>query len=208
MRFKGLLLLALVASVSFGCVKSKREGEESTEKESFSDISLQRFDTIGGDFTLTDHKGQPWTLSKQKGKAVMLFFGYLTCPDVCPTTLLEMARVNEMLGRDAERTEIVFVSVDPERDTPEKLRDYLINFDPSFTGLTGTPEQIAQIAEDYKVVYRRRDQRSAMGYTIDHSSGTYLLDKNGDVRYIFAFKTKPKFIVKGIEKVLSLPPEG
>ncbi|MDT8447213.1 MAG: SCO family protein [bacterium] len=201
-----LLLVALVASLSFGCIKNKREGEESGTKDSFGDVSLQRFEHIGGDFTLTDQNGKPWTLSEQKGKALILFFGYLTCPDVCPTTLVEMSKVLTELGRDAEQTQVVFISVDPERDSPENLRNYLVNFNPAFIGLTGTPEQIAKVAEDYKVVYRRREQRSAMGYTIDHSSGSYLVDKAGDVRYIFAFQTKPKFIVKGIEKVLGLAP--
>lgn len=202
--FTKLLVLALLAVSASSCLKSNREGD-SQDAAAFGDVALQRFEHIGGDFTLADQYGKPFTLSAQKGKAVILFFGYLTCPDVCPTTLLEMAQIRKALGADAEKVVFAFVTLDPNRDKPEKLKDYLINFDPAFLGLYGEPDEIAKIAELYKVAYKRREQPSALGYTIDHSSGTYMIDKAGDLRYIFAFGSKHPFVVKGIEKVLAQP---
>jgi len=202
--FTKLLVLALLTVSVSSCLKSGREGD-SHEAAAFGDVALQRFEQIGGDFTLVDQYGKPFTLSAQKGKAVLLFFGYLTCPDVCPTTLLELAQIRKELGKDADQVIFAFVTVDPHRDKPEKLKDYLINFDPAFLGLYGEPDEIAKVSELYKVAYKRREQPSALGYTIDHSSGTYLIDKAGDLRYIFAFGSKHPFVIKGIEKVLALP---
>ena len=200
----GLASIAVFALLGSGCIKNKRQGDQQEEKH-FGQLQLQRFKEIGGDFTLTDQFDKPFVLSKQKGKAVVLFFGYLTCPDVCPTTLMELAQVKKLLGPEADKVLFAFVTLDPERDTAEKLHDYLINFDPSFIGLRGDAKEIKRVADEYKIAYRRREQPSAMGYTIDHSSGTYLIDPAGDVRYIFAFKTKANFMAKGIQKVADLP---
>ncbi|OGG94253.1 MAG: hypothetical protein A2527_04970 [Candidatus Lambdaproteobacteria bacterium RIFOXYD2_FULL_50_16] len=203
-RHLPLVLLAALLLLG-GCIKEERRGYEEGSKEGHGDIGLQRFTDIGGDFELIDQNNKPFKLSSLKGKAVILFFGYLTCPDVCPTTLMELKQLREDLGRDAERMQVLFVSVDPERDTPEKLKDYLTNFDPAFLGLTGTPEVIAKVAQQYKVAYSRREQRSSMGYTVDHSAASYLVDTKGELRYIFAFKTKIPFMVKGVKKVLEYP---
>jgi len=205
-KFKtiGVLCLCGLLLATSGCLKNNREGDE-TEKKHFGEVPLQRYKEIGGDFSLSDQYGKKFNLADQKGKAVVLFFGYLSCPDVCPTTLIELGKVKKQLGEDAKKVVFAFVTLDPERDTAEKLRGYLINFDESFIGLHGTAAQIKDITSKYKVAYRRREQPSALGYTIDHSSGTYLIDPSGDLRYIFAFKSKTNYVTKGIRKVANLP---
>jgi len=206
MRLLSLSLVFGLLFASASCIKSNREGDEHEPKH-FGELQLQRFNEIGGPFSLTDQQGKKFNLADQKGKAVVLFFGYLTCPDVCPTTLMDLAKVNKALGPDAKKVVFAFVTLDPERDSSEKLRDYLINFDESFVGLGGTAEQIKEVTKVFKVGYKRREQPSALGYTIDHSSGTYLIDPSGNLRYIFAFKSKLKFVTEGIRKVANLPVE-
>lgn len=147
---------------------------------------FQGIDITGADYArdlpLTDHNGQLRSLKDFKGKVVAVFFGYTQCPDVCPTTLQELAEVKQMLGQDADRLQGVFVTVDPERDTPEVLKAYMANFDPSFLALRGTPEQLAAVAKDFKIYYKRVDGKTPTSYTMDHSAGSYLYDTGGRLR--------------------------
>ena len=133
---------------------------------------------IGGAFTMTSHLGQPVTEKDYLGRPIAMFFGFTNCPDICPTTLLRMTDLLKKLGADADRLQIVLVSVDPERDTPEILKLYLEQFDPRFSAMTGTPEQLAAFAKGYRFVYKKVPLDS-VNYTMDHSAGVYLYDAKG-----------------------------
>ena len=136
---------------------------------------------IGGAFTLTDSTGKRVTEQSFRGKYMLLFFGYTSCPDVCPAGLQLMAGALEKLGSKAERITPVFISVDPERDTPDKLAGYVKNFDPRLVGLTGTPEEIAAVAKAYKVYYAKAPNKEHPDdYTMDHTSIIYVMDQNGE----------------------------
>jgi protein SCO1 len=136
--------------------------------------------SFGKEFALTDHNGQQRTLADFKGKVVTVFFGFTHCPDVCPTTLVEMASVMKELGPDAERLQVLFVTVDPERDTAEVLKRYMPAFHPSFLGLTGSVEEVTRTAKEFKIFFQK--QKLPSGYTMDHSAGTYILDGEGRLR--------------------------
>ena len=134
------------------------------------------------DFKLTDHNGQPRSLQDFKGKAVVLFFGFTQCPDVCPTSMAELAEVKKLLGKDGARLQGLFVTVDPERDTPALLKAYMANFDPGFLALRGTPEQLAAMAKDFKVYYKKVEGKTPTSYTMDHSAASYVYDPQGRLR--------------------------
>ena len=142
-----------------------------------SDVSLP---LAKADFKLTDHNGKQRTLADFRGKAVVLFFGYTHCPDVCPTTLADLAQVMGMLGKDADKVQVLLVTVDPERDAPEMLAKYVSAFHPSFLGLYGDAEATAQAAKAFYVAYQK--QPATSGYNVDHSVGTFLIDPQGRVR--------------------------
>ena len=134
------------------------------------------------DFRLTDHNGKVRTLADFRGKAVVMFFGYTQCPDVCPTTMLEMKAVLQQLGADAQRVQVVFVSVDPERDTRELLSSYVPAFDPGFLGLYGDMETTARTAKEFRVFYQKQPGTTPGSYTVDHTAGSYVFDPQGRVR--------------------------
>lgn len=136
---------------------------------------------FGKDFELTDHNGQRRKLADFKGKAVTVFFGFTHCPDVCPTTLGEMAQVMKELGADSGRLQVLFVTVDPARDTGEMLQRYVPAFHPSFLGMTGSAEDIARTAKEFKIIYQRQELPGG-GYSMDHSAGTYIFDPEGRLR--------------------------
>jgi len=131
------------------------------------------------DFTLTDQDGNPFRLSDQKGKIVLIFFGYTHCPDVCPITLAEFKQIKAMLGDKADQVRFVFVTVDPERDTPETINTFLQNFDPTFIGLTSDRATLEPVWKAYGVYQEQQDAGSAAGYLVDHSTPTYLIDPQG-----------------------------
>lgn len=135
----------------------------------------------GRKLELTDHNGQRRTLDQFKGKVVVLFFGFTHCPEACPTTLAELASVAGELGPDAQRMQVLVVTVDPERDTPEVLRQYVPSFHPSFLGLRGTPAETSAAAKEFKVYFQKQTQPGG-GYTMDHSAGTFVIDKAGRLR--------------------------
>ncbi len=134
------------------------------------------------ELSLTDHTGARRTLADYRGKVVVVFFGYAQCPDVCPTTLSDMAQVKRRLGAEGERLQVLFVTVDPERDTPAVLAQYVPSFDPSFVGLHGTADEIAKAAREFKVFYQKVPGKTPTSYTIDHTAGSYVFDKEGRVR--------------------------
>jgi protein SCO1/2 len=134
------------------------------------------------DFRLTDHNGKVRTLADFRGKAVVMFFGYTQCPDVCPTTMLEIKAVLQQLGADAQRVQVLFVTVDPERDTRELLSSYVPAFDPGFLGLYGDMETTAKTAKEFRVFYQKQPGTTPSTYTVDHTAGSYVFDPQGRVR--------------------------
>jgi protein SCO1/2 len=151
-----------------------------------SDESFRATDITGAEFArkleLTGHDGKPRTLSDFKGKVTVVFFGFTHCPDVCPTTLSKLAEVSKRLGTDAERLQVLFVTVDPQRDTQEVLSRYVPAFDPRFLGLFGDAEATARTAKEFKIVYQKQAGKTPDSYTVDHSSGTFVFDSEGRVR--------------------------
>lgn len=153
----------------------------SEKKPSFAGIDLTGAD-YAKDFALTDHNGQPRTIKDFAGKVVVMFFGYVQCPDVCPTSMAELAEVKRLLGKDGERVQGLFVTVDPARDTPEVLKAYMAAFDPTFLALYTTPEKLALLAKDYKVYYKKVEGPTPTSYSMDHSAGSYVYDTQGRLR--------------------------
>lgn len=143
--------------------------------------------SVGGPFRLLDHNGRVVTDANFKGHPFLVFFGFTHCPDICPTALFEMSEVLKRLGLDADKTAALFISVDPERDTPEKLKDYVSSFHPRIFGLTGTPAEIEAVAKAYRA-YAKKVPLEGGGYTIDHSAIVYLMDKEG--RFVAPFNLK------------------
>ena len=134
------------------------------------------------DFDLPDANGQRRTLADFKGRVVVVFFGFTHCPDVCPTTMIELAEVKKALGPDGARVQGIFITLDPERDTPELLRAYVGNFDPSFIALRGTAEETAALAKSFKIFYAKVPGKTEGNYTIDHTAASFVFDANGKVR--------------------------
>jgi protein SCO1 len=134
------------------------------------------------DFQLPDTQGQVRQLKDFKGKVVVMFFGYTQCPDVCPTTMTELAEAKKLLGAQGAKVQGLFVTLDPERDTPEVLKGYMANFDPSFVALRPTPEQLAAVAKDFKVYYKKAEGKTPTSYTMDHSAASFIYDEQGRLR--------------------------
>ncbi len=155
----------------------------------------------GKDFSLADHTGRARTLGDFRGKVVVMFFGYTRCPDVCPTTLAELRAVKDQLGEDGTRLQVLFVTVDPERDTQKVLADYVPAFDPTFLGLYGDPGATTKVAKDFKVFFEKVPGKTSDGYTVDHTAGSYIFDPQGRLR-LFARHGSPASLVADIRTLL------
>jgi protein SCO1/2 len=170
-------------------------------------VSFQNTDVTGLDyakgFSLTDHTGKPRTLADFKGKVVVVFFGYTQCPDVCPTTMAEMATVMQKLGPLADQVQVLFITLDPERDTQELLANYVPAFDKRFIGLRGTPEQTARTAKEFKVYYAKVPGSDPKSYTIDHTAGSYVFDRDGRLRLFIRHGQGPDPIAHDLRQLLS-----
>jgi protein SCO1/2 len=153
----------------------------SDPKPSFNAVDMTGADYAKG-FALKDADGKERTLADFKGKVVVLFFGYAQCPDVCPTTMTEMAQVKQQLGKDGDKLQVLFVTVDPDRDTPEVMKAYMGAFDPAFVALIPTQEQLAAMAKDYKAYYKKVDGKTPTSYSMDHSAASYIYDTQGRLR--------------------------
>ena len=151
------------------------------EKPQFKSIDLTGSDYPQG-FSLLDHNGQLRTLRDFAGKVVVVFFGFTQCPDVCPTSLAELAEVKRLLAAAGSLFQAIFITVDPERDTPELLKAYMANFDPTFLALRPTLEQLPQVAKDFKIYYKKVEGKTKGSYTMDHSAGSYIFDTEGRIR--------------------------
>jgi protein SCO1/2 len=156
---------------------------------------------VGGSFRLVDQDGRTVTEQDFKGRPTLVFFGFTHCPDVCPTTLFEVSEVLRALGPDAERARAAFITVDPERDTPAKLKEYLASFDPHLSALTGDAEAVAAMAKAYKV-YWKKVPLDGGTYTMDHTAIVYLMDKDGKFVAPFSVKRKPEDAAADLRKYL------
>ncbi len=154
------------------------------DKPSFTSIDVTGAD-FAKDFSLTDQNGKTETLKDFAGKVVVVFFGYTQCPDVCPTSMAELAEVRKALGKDGARLQGIFVTVDPQRDTPEVLKAYMANFDPTFLALRpASGAQLAALAKDFKVYYKKVEGTTPTSYSMDHSAGSYVYDTKGQLRLV------------------------
>jgi protein SCO1 len=151
---------------------------------------------------LTDQNGQPRTLGDFKGKVTVVFFGYTQCPDVCPATMAELAEVKRSLGKDGQRMQGVFVTVDPERDTQAVLKSYMAGFDPSFVALRGTHEQTQAVAKEFKVFYAKVPGKEPDSYSMDHSAGSYVFDTNGRIRLLERYQTPPQALAEDLKRLM------
>jgi len=211
-RYAAAALAAAVAIAAAWWAVTGR-GAKSTGPDALQSAGAGYQGFIGGvleppraapDFTLVDQHGSAYTLSEQRGDIVVLFFGYTTCPDVCPTTLVQYRRIKGLLGDDAARVQFVFVTVDPERDTRERLGEYLSHFDSEFVGLTGESEALQAVWRAYGVYVERVDApNSQVGYWVNHSSVSYVIDTKGDLRLIHLYNTPSEDVVHDLALLLA-----
>ncbi len=164
-----------------------------------SDVTGSAF---GRDFALVDFDGKPRTLADYRGKAVVLFFGYTQCPDVCPTTLSTLAEAMKLLGPDADRVQALFVTVDPERDTAELLKEYVPAFDPRFVGLRGDAAQIEAVAKEFRIIFQKVPGRTPETYTVDHSAGIFVFDPAGRLRVYEGHGQPPDVLAHDLRALL------
>lgn len=188
-----LRLFLLVLLLTLGACQQGRPGFRAT------DITGADF---GRDFALTDHTGKPRALADFRGRVVVMFFGFTHCPDVCPTTLAELAAVVKKLGTDGDRVQVLLVTVDPERDTPQILSQYVTAFDPRFLALRGTAEETARVAKEFKIIYQKVAGARPDSYTIDHSAGTYIFDTQGRLRLYMSYGQGPEIFAHDIALLL------
>ena len=168
-----LRLCLLVALLALGACQQGKPGFRAT------DITGAEF---GRDFALDDHTGKLRTLADFRGRVVVMFFGFTHCPDVCPTTLAELAAAVKDLGTDGDKVQVLLVTVDPERDTPQVLSQYVTAFNPRFLALRGTAEETARVAKEFKIIYQKVAGARPDSYTMDHSAGTFIFDRQGRLR--------------------------
>ena len=195
-RRKAISLLVAAPLLALGLLAGCTPSEPVFKSTDISGTSY------GKTLRLTDHHGQERTLADFKGKVVTIFFGYTQCPDVCPTALSGMSTVMQELGPEADRVQVLFVTVDPERDTPELLAQYVPVFDARFLGLYGTAEKIAEVAKEFRVFYRKSGDLAGH-YTIDHTAGTYVFGPDGRPRLYVKHAEDPQVVVADIKALLA-----
>ena len=192
MKRRHLLLSAIAASLA-ACSESKPK---------FSAIDLTGAN-YAKDFHLPDTDGKMRSLADFKGKLVAVFFGYTQCPDVCPTTMTELAEAKKLLGPDGNKLQVVFITVDPERDTSQVLKGYMGNFDPTFVALRPTPEQLEAVAKDFKVYYKKVEGNTPTSYSMDHSAATYVYDTKGQLRLYARYGAGPQVLASDFKQLLA-----
>lgn len=187
-----LLAVGLVATTGLaGC-----EGKPQFQSIDLTDAKYAR------GFELPDFNGQTRSLQDFRGKLVVVFFGFTQCPDVCPTAMTQLVEVKRQLGDDGDKLQPVFITVDPERDTPEVLKAYMGNFDPSFVGLRGTPEQLANVAQEFKVYYKKVEGKQPGAYTMDHSAASFIYDTQGRLRLYLRPGAGPQVLLDDLRLLL------
>jgi protein SCO1/2 len=190
-----LLRLCCVLALT-ACEKSQ------SPKVPFANTDITGLDYAKG-FALTDHNGKPRTLADFKGKVVVVFFGYTQCPDVCPTTLSELAGIKKALGSEAERLQVIFITLDPQRDTPELMAGFVPAFDSSFLGLWGEQAVIDKVAKDFKVFAQKVPSKDSKSYTIDHTAGSYVFDDQGRIRLFVRHDQGGDGLQKDLQRLLA-----
>jgi len=188
---------ALISLVATGALAACGE-----RKPQFSAVDLTGAE-YARDFQLPDTEGKVRSLKDFRGKAVVVFFGFTQCPDVCPTTLAEIAQAKQLLGPDGAKVQGIFVTVDPERDTPEVLKAYMANFGPDFIALRGSPEQLAAVAKDFKVYYKKVEGKTPGSYTMDHSAASFVYDTQGRLRLYSRYGSGPQALANDIKQLLA-----
>ena len=190
-----VLTLALASAFIAGCDRAPGGGP------AFKAIDVSGAD-FGRELALPDAEGRPRSLADFRGKVTVIFFGYAQCPDVCPTTLAELAQARRALGPAGQDVQGVFVTVDPERDTPEMLKAYVASFDPSFVALRGSPEQTREAAKAFKIFYARVPGKTEGSYTVDHTAGAYVLDREARLRLFTRHGTGAEALVHDLKLLL------
>lgn len=170
-------------------------------KPQFNAVDLTGAD-YAKDFRLPDTDGKVRSLQDFRGRAVVVFFGYTQCPDVCPTTMADIAQAKRLLGPDGAKVQGVFITIDPQRDTPELLKAYAANFGPDFVALRGTPEQTAAIAKDFKVYYKKVEGKTPGSYTMDHSAASFVYDPQGRLRLYARYGAGPQVLADDLRQLL------
>ncbi|MEI7494928.1 MAG: SCO family protein [Betaproteobacteria bacterium] len=173
----------------------------SPDKPKFNAIDVTGANYAKG-FSLKDHTGQERKLTDFKGKVVVVFFGYTQCPDVCPTTMTELVEVKRLLGAKGDKLQAVFITLDPARDTAELLNAYVTNFDSSFVALIPTPEQLVEVAKEFKIYYKKVDGKTPTSYTMEHSAGSYIFDGQGQVRLFSRYGSGAQAIAQDVTMLL------
>ena len=192
MNFRRILLVTTCALFFQACAP---------DKPTFKAIDLTGADYAQG-FQLKDQFGQERTLADFKGQVVVVFFGFTQCPDFCPTTLTEWVQVKKALGEKGKKLQAVFITVDPERDQPEVLKEYMANFDPSFLALIPSMEELPSLAKSYKIYYKKVPGPTPTSYTMDHQAGTYIYDTEGQLRLYARYGLGPVAVAEDIGKLL------
>ncbi len=188
-------------SFTFGLLAVAGLAGCSPDKPAFKGVDITGAD-YAKDFALPDQNGQLRTLKDFAGKAVVVFFGYTQCPDVCPTTLQELMQVKRLLGADGEKLQAIFVTVDPERDTAELLKAYMESFDPSFVALRPAPEQLQALLKDFKIYAKKVEGKTATSYTMDHSAQSYMYDPQGRLRLYSRYGSGTQAMVDDLRLLL------
>lgn len=176
-------------------------GEKDATQPKFATVGITGA-PWGQDFRLTDHTGQARSLADFKGKAVVLFFGYVNCPDICTTTMAKLAAAFNILGVDTNRVQVLLVTLDPQRDTPEILRQYVPAFHPAFLGLYGDEQATDTIAKEFKVFYQRQKPGANGFYTVDHGGGIFVFDPQGRIRLFISDEHGPDVIARDLQTLL------
>jgi protein SCO1 len=190
-----LLFAGLSLALLSGC------SDKPADAPAFNGIDITGAD-YAKDFSLTDHNGQNRTLADFKGKVVVVFFGFTQCPDVCPTSMTELAEAKRLLGPDGDKLQGLFISVDPARDTPEIMKQYMASFDPSFLALYTTADGLPELAKRFRVYYKKVDGQTPTSYTMDHSAGSYVYDPQGRVRLYTRYGSGAAALAADVKKLL------
>ena len=174
-----------------------------SQKEKFANVDISGSTSFSPAFELQDHHGQVRHLEDFKGKVLVVFFGYTQCPDVCPSTMFEMKKVMELLGKDADQVQVAFITLDPDRDTLELLEKYVPSFDARFLGLRPqSPEALEKIVKGYKIFYQKVSGKDPKYYTIDHTAGSYAIDKKGQLRLFIKHNQGEKNLADDLKKLV------
>ncbi len=199
-RSKNVVAWGIIIAASLSLIACDKGGAKK-QTEAFLNTDLTGLDYVK-DFSLTDQNGQVRTLKDFKGKAVIVFFGYTQCPDFCPTTLVEMSNVMRQLGPQADKVQVLFITIDPERDTQELLASYVPNFDKRFLGLRGDVATTQKVVKDFKAFFQKSPGKTPDSYTMDHTAASYVFDPEGRIRLYIAYGQKSEAIAHDVKILL------